>query len=179
MTSSSLRSARLDVRNPLLALPASAALVELSTDLGAPLRNMLNSVRGEARLIAGQAWHACQDDAAVYWKCVAVYAGHIAKLIGPCGRAAPLGVLPPLKREAFRSKSNPVLRLPAARSLASLPPAARTALTTLFEQMRLDASARAAKCWSTHKAPLASYWRKVAKFIGHLAKVLKSLERAS
>ena len=38
--------------------------------------------------------------------------------------------------------------------------------------LRRDALARAEKSWRSHKAPMAAYWKSVAVYAGHLARVL-------
>lgn len=68
---------------------------------------------------------------------------------------------------------NPLLALPAARKIAALPEEPRLALRELLLQLGQDANARAAKCWRTHKAPMAAYWKMVAVYARHIARLLK------
>lgn len=69
---------------------------------------------------------------------------------------------------------NPLLKLAAAREIANLPDEARAALGSLLFQISLDARARAEKCWKTHKAPMAAYWKAVAVYAGHARKLTRS-----
>lgn len=68
---------------------------------------------------------------------------------------------------------NPLLQLPAARELANLPADARAALRAVLLDIQADARARAEKCWRTHKAPMAAYWKAVAVYANHTARLLK------
>lgn len=68
---------------------------------------------------------------------------------------------------------NPVLGLPAAQKLLSLPPETREALRAILLEMRQDAQGKADYCWRKHKAPMAAYWKAVAVYSGHIAKVLR------
>jgi hypothetical protein len=67
---------------------------------------------------------------------------------------------------------NPLLALPAAQQLANLPPEAARALRALLLEIRADARQRAEISWRTHKAPMAAYWKAVAVYAGHTARVL-------
>lgn len=68
---------------------------------------------------------------------------------------------------------NPLLALPAAQRIADLPPDARAALRELCNEIRIDARARAEKCWRTHKAPMAAYWKAVSVYAGHTARLTR------
>lgn len=68
---------------------------------------------------------------------------------------------------------NPVLALPSAQALRDLPPAPKAALRAILMGIRLDAQAKAEKCWRSHKAPMALYWKVVAVYAGHIARVLR------
>lgn len=68
---------------------------------------------------------------------------------------------------------NPLLALEAAQSVASLPPEARAALRSLLCDIAADARVRAEKCWRTHKAPMAAYWKAVAVYAGHAARLAR------
>lgn len=67
---------------------------------------------------------------------------------------------------------NPVLALPAAAQLQALEPSARLALRAVLLDLKADAAARAEKCWRTHKAPMALYWKCVSVYAGHIARAL-------
>ena len=68
---------------------------------------------------------------------------------------------------------NPVLALPAAQGLLTLPAESRAALRALLNALADDASARAQKCWRTHKAPMAVYWKAVAVYARHIARAVR------
>jgi predicted transcriptional regulator len=67
---------------------------------------------------------------------------------------------------------NPVLALPSMRRLQSLSPEVRVLLRAVLREMASDARERAEKCWRTHKAPMAVYWKAVAVYAGHIARAL-------
>lgn len=77
---SAIRSNRADVRNPLLALPAAASIGALPADSRAALRDVLLAIRADAQSRAAECWRKHKAPMACYWKAVAVYAGHIARL---------------------------------------------------------------------------------------------------
>lgn len=68
---------------------------------------------------------------------------------------------------------NPLLMLPAAQEIASLPVEARRALRSLLRQISADARERAEKCWRTHKAPMAAYWKAVAVYANHASRIAR------
>lgn len=68
---------------------------------------------------------------------------------------------------------NPLLSLPAAEDLQSLSPEAKAALRKLLKQIQMDARVRAQKCWETHKAPMAAYWKAVSVYANHTSRLLK------
>lgn len=74
------------VRNPVLGLPSAALLQDLPADAKSALRAVLVGIRDEARVRADKCWKTHKAPMAVYWKCVAVYANHIARAI-PKGTA--------------------------------------------------------------------------------------------
>lgn len=67
---------------------------------------------------------------------------------------------------------NPVLGLSAAAELRALPPESRAAMRNVLRAIAADARVRAEKCWRTHKAPMAAYWKAVAVYAGHTARAL-------
>lgn len=77
-----------------------------------------------------------------------------------------------MKRSDRADVRNPVLALEAGRALSELDPAARQALSRVLRAISADARSRADKCWKTHKAPMAVYWKGVAVYAGHLARAL-------
>lgn len=67
---------------------------------------------------------------------------------------------------------NPLLTLPATRKLLDLPRDQQEVIYDILRELAADANARAEKCWRTHKAPMAAYWKAAAVYAGHLAKVI-------
>ena len=66
-----------------------------------------------------------------------------------------------------------MLAVPGVRSrLAALPAPAREALRLILIDIARDARSRAEKCWKTHKAPMALYWKVVAVYAGHIARAI-------
>jgi len=68
---------------------------------------------------------------------------------------------------------NPVAALPGAQAIAALPADSRAALRGVLLDLRADAQARAAECWRKHKAPMACYWKAVAVYAGHIARLTR------
>lgn len=68
---------------------------------------------------------------------------------------------------------NPLLALPAAQKLRELPPESRKALEAVLRELAADSRVKAEKCWRTHKAPMAAYWKAVAVYAGHTARAVK------
>lgn len=68
---------------------------------------------------------------------------------------------------------NPVVLLPGFSKLQALPDQTRSDLRSFFNELALDARARAQKSWATHKAPMAVYWKAVSVYAGHIARGLK------
>lgn len=75
------RSNRREVRNPVLALPATQRLQELSPLTRAALRGVMLELREDARERANESWRKHKAPMAAYWKAVSVYAGHLAKVL--------------------------------------------------------------------------------------------------
>jgi hypothetical protein len=69
---------------------------------------------------------------------------------------------PVAHRSSLDATRNPLLALPSARALPDLPPAARAALRALLMDLKRDSNNRAQKAWTTHKAPMAAYWKAAA-----------------
>lgn len=68
---------------------------------------------------------------------------------------------------------NPLLALPAARALMDLPPASRAALQVILLDLAAAATWRANESWRRHKAPMAVYWKAVATYARHAARLLR------
>jgi len=80
---------------------------------------------------------------------------------------------PTAPRSSLDATRNPLLALPSARALTDLPPASRAALRALLLDLKRESNGRAQKAWATHKAPMAAYWKAVAVYAGHTARLLK------
>lgn len=79
-----------------------------------------------------------------------------------------------MSRSVRADVRNPLLQLPAAAKLATLPPECQAALHELLLEIRADARARADLCWKKHKAPMAAYWKAVAVYVNHTSRLLKA-----
>lgn len=75
-------------------------------------------------------------------------------------------------RSSRATVRNPVLSLPAARKAAALEPAAKATLRDLLLEISDDACQRAQKCWRSHKAPMAVYWKVISIYTRHIARAL-------
>ena len=80
-----------------------------------------------------------------------------------------------MNRSSTPDVRNPMLTLPGVQeAVASIPVEARAALRRILLALRADAQEKAAKSWRTHKAPMALYWKCVAVYAGHIARLLRS-----
>jgi hypothetical protein len=78
-----------------------------------------------------------------------------------------------MNRATIPEVRNPML-LPGVREAAAqVPPEARAALRTILLELRYDSQKKAAYCWHRHKAPMALYWKCVAVYAGHIAKLFR------
>lgn len=77
------------------------------------------------------------------------------------------------RRASRATVRNPILALPAASRLATLPPEAKSALRAVLIDIRNDSRLRAEKAWRTHKGPMAVYWKAVGVYANHIARLLK------
>lgn len=68
---------------------------------------------------------------------------------------------------------NPLIGLPAYRSLKTLSPDLRAVLRELLLDLRRDAARRAELSWRRKKGPMAAYWKAVAVYAGHTARALR------
>ena len=181
------RSARLDVRNPLLALPSAKLLQALPAETQAALRALLLDLRDDARVRAERAWLASTNSTAPlasYFKPASIYAQHIARLLvagHPGPKRATRGVSPALTlvvpardaaRNARREALNPILGMPTAKLIQALPPESLAALRALLLDLREDLRLRAAQSWRKSKSPMAAYHKEVAIIVQHLARFL-------
>ena len=77
------RSARREIRNPVLALPASRAILALPAEQRRPLGLLLRQLAAEADIKAEEAWRTRKGIMAAYWRAVCTYAKHLARAIDP------------------------------------------------------------------------------------------------
>ena len=75
-----LRSNRVDVRNPMLALPAAARLKALPPEVKAIIYDLLMDLSRDAAARAQHCWRKNKAPMAAYWKVVSVYAKHAARI---------------------------------------------------------------------------------------------------
>lgn len=68
---------------------------------------------------------------------------------------------------------NPMLALPAMKTLRMLDPGTRLVLARLLNDLADDARQRAEQCWRKHKAPMAAYWKAVAVYAKHIARAVE------
>lgn len=96
------RSNRMEVRNPVLALPATAGLQTLPREAREALRAVLNEIADDAAERAQTCWKRHKAPMAAYWKAVSVYARHTARAIGhvkPAAKPPATDTLPLLAAE--------------------------------------------------------------------------------
>lgn len=75
------RSARAEVRNPLLALPAARRIARLPEDQRVALAGLLRDLAADAAERAEESWRKKKGPMAAYWKAASVYAKHTARVI--------------------------------------------------------------------------------------------------
>jgi hypothetical protein len=71
------RSARREVRNPVLGLPAAQRLQQLPPEAREALQLILRDIAVDAAGRAQVSWRQNKGPMAAYWKAVSVYAKHI------------------------------------------------------------------------------------------------------
>lgn len=81
------RSNRIETRNPVLALPATRRLLALPRDQQEVIYDILRDLAADAQSRAEKCWRTHKGPMAAYWKAAAVYAGHLAKVIGRRAKA--------------------------------------------------------------------------------------------
>ncbi len=77
------RSRRIEVRNPVVGLPAFLDLRMLPPESKAALRQVLKDLNADAQARAEKCWRKHKGPMAAYWKAVAVYAKHTARALRP------------------------------------------------------------------------------------------------
>ena len=101
------RSARCEVRNPLLALPAARALIRLPPEARVVIALLLEDLARDARVRAEASWAKHKAPMAAYWKAVSVYARHLARVTR---RPPQTGHAPWLEREGEGTSGRTRLR---------------------------------------------------------------------
>lgn len=76
-----IRCSRADVRNPVLTLPAIAALRALPPEIRTGLAAVLDDLRADAAVRAERSWRQRKAPMAAYWRAVSVYSRHIARAL--------------------------------------------------------------------------------------------------
>lgn len=77
------RSNRREVRNPVLALPATARLLALPAEQRQVIYEILGDLTADARQRAQVSWRQNKGPMAAYWKAVGAYAHHFRRLAKP------------------------------------------------------------------------------------------------
>lgn len=77
------RSAKREVRNPILALPAARDIQALPAEQRRPLGILLRELAKQADDQAHDAWAKRKGIMAAYWRAVSTYAKHLAHVIDP------------------------------------------------------------------------------------------------
>jgi hypothetical protein len=174
------RSARKEIRNPVLALPAVRDFLMLPAEERRHAGILLRRLAGEADTEALQAWDRRRAMQAAYWRAVATYAKHVARAVDPAekrggAKDAAFTVLQTSKAgpsDARRAQRNPVLGLAAADDILALPLRQRALLAILLAQLADQAGRQAEEAWSARKGIMGAYWRNVSTFAKHLSQVL-------
>lgn len=77
------------------------------------------------------------------------------------------------QRSSRPETRNPILGLPAAiEAIAALDPEQRAALTTILKALATNSRAKADASWTSHKGPMALYWKTLSVYARHIAKAL-------
>lgn len=75
------RNSRVEVRNPILALPSFQRIAALPPESRAAISELLAGMSEDARQRAEKSWRKNKGPMAAYWKAVSVYAKHIDRAI--------------------------------------------------------------------------------------------------
>lgn len=71
---------------------------------------------------------------------------------------------------------NPLLSLPSAKRIATLPAKHREALADILKELAQDAAVRAEQSWKKSKGPMAAYWKAVSVYAKHTRRLCRSGE---
>jgi len=77
------RSARREVRNPVMALPAARAILALPEEQRRPIAALFGDLAKQADAQAETAWRKRKGIMAAYWRAVSTYAKHVDRVIAP------------------------------------------------------------------------------------------------
>jgi len=75
------RANKPEVRNPILSLPCAARAHEMPAPAREWLIGFLQDLRRDAQERAAKCWRTHKAPLGFYWKVVAVYAGHLVKVL--------------------------------------------------------------------------------------------------
>lgn len=75
------RSAKDEVRNPVLGLPSARAIMDLPEDQRRPVGILLRELAKECDDQAERSWRKRKGFQAAYWRVVCTYAKHLARVI--------------------------------------------------------------------------------------------------
>lgn len=78
-----------------------------------------------------------------------------------------------MDRSNRREVRNPILSLPALKSLLALPGPQRDAICDLLTDLRDDARRRAQQSWLKNKGPMAAYWKATGAYVEHIRRAVK------
>lgn len=74
------RASRAEVRNPLLALPATQRILAYSPQVLADLAEILSELEADCKRRGDKAWATSKPPMANYWKSSATVVGHLRKV---------------------------------------------------------------------------------------------------
>lgn len=78
-----------------------------------------------------------------------------------------------MERSSKAEVRNPILSLPSASRLSELDKHSREIVVSILRDIQDDSRERADKCWRTHKAPMAAYWKAVSVYAGHISRAIR------
>lgn len=159
-----------EVANPVISLTSIDTIRRLPS--AAILIDILRELRDDCAARAKFYWCRRRVWQAVYWKAAGVYAGHIARAIGPVPDIT-IGRVHANSPKPFGHTVNPITETPAFGRLRLMPLPLRIAFRSLLNEFGADASARANHSWSKHKSPMAAYFSRASLLARHLARALR------
>lgn len=176
------RSARAEVRNPLLALTSASSLLQAPQRDRWLLAHALGQFRAECAQRAQELWRARQPDAAATFKAASVYAGHIRRLATHRMAHAPSmsqKVAVPATHTGHASvrdqrRRRDTLHDVTGRTLGALSPAASNLLSAVLSELSAHARQCAQESWKRHKAPMAAYHMAVSGYARRLSLRLRT-----